>query len=519
MEGPAAKDLLSRRRIDAVLFDMDGVVTDTARAHAAAWKRLFDEFLGRLADERGKAFVPFDPKGDYRAYVDGRPRADGVRAFLEARGIFLPEGDPDEPSEGDTIAGLAARKNDYFHEWLEQHRVHAFEGTLDLIRALKAESIRVAVFSASRNAASVLENAGVHALFDARVDGADLARLALPGKPDPSMLLEAAGRLDVEPARAAVIEDATAGIEAGRRGGFALVVGVDRSGDGAALRAAGADLVVRDPGELLRLSGRAKGRPPSVGDQLDELRARLAGHRLAIFLDYDGTLMPIVDDPDQALMSEEMRAAVARLARRFPVAIVSGRSLGDVRRRVALDNVIYAGSHGFEIEGLDGTHEILERGREALPALDAAERALNAALAGIEGHVVERKPFSIAIHYRRVAQDHVPEIERAVDGVIAAHPGLRKGAGKKVFQVQPDINWDKGCAVLWLLERLGSVLPIYIGDDVTDEDAFRALEAHGIGIVVQSGGQGTKAAYALADPRDVRRFLDMLASPDGLKAA
>jgi trehalose 6-phosphate phosphatase len=255
---------------------------------------------------------------------------------------------------------------------------------------------------------------------------------------------------------------------------------------------------------------------PLVWDREPEFRARLAGKTPAVFLDYDGTLTPIVEDPDRAFMPDATRATIAELARHCPVAIVSGRDVATMRRLVQLDSLFYAGSHGFEIGGPQGWHDALEKGVEALPELDLAERELRAALGDIEGHKVERKRFAIAIHYRRVAPAEVGRLAQVVERVAAGHPRLRPGQGKKVLRLQPDLDWDKGHAVLWLLARLDldrpEILPIYIGDDVTDEDALQALRERGLGIVVrgEDDARPTAARYALADPEEVRRFLELL---------
>jgi beta-phosphoglucomutase family hydrolase len=236
----------ARGRIAAVLFDMDGVVTDTARAHAAVWKRLFDEYLA----SRGEGRAPFDAREDYRRYVDGKPRYDGVASFLAARGITLPHGAEGDSPDSETVCGLGNRKNLYFAEWLSENRITPFPGTLRLIARLREAGVRLAVFSASRNAERVLRSAGALDLFGAKVDGRDMAALGLPGKPDPAIMLRAAAALGVAPGAAAVIEDALAGVEAGARGGFAQVIGVAREGGAKALFDAGADLVVADPGDL-----------------------------------------------------------------------------------------------------------------------------------------------------------------------------------------------------------------------------------------------------------------------------
>lgn len=500
-------------RIDAFIFDMDGVITDTVPAHAAAWKRLFDAFLR----ERGaEPFRPFDADEDYRRYVDGKPRYDGVRSFLASRGIELPEGDPSDPPERETVCGLGNRKNDYFLDHLREHGAEPYPTTIELVRELRARGVRTAAISASRNMSEVLDAAGVGELFEVRVDGTLAEEVGLPGKPDPAVFEEAARRLDVEPSKAAVVEDALAGVEAGRRGGFALVIGVDRTGHADALRSAGADVVVRDLGEL-RLPD--PDRPsirhlPAALDRRDEISAGLRGRRPAVFLDYDGTLTPIVDRPEDALLPEETRRALERLAATHPVAILSGRDLADVRAMVGLEGIAYAGSHGFDIVRPDGSTD--QRGREYLPDLDVAERELERRLGLVPGARVERKRFAVAVHFRQVDEERVPEVESAVVETAAANPRLRRTGGKKVYELRPNVDWDKGKALLWLLETLGlageGVVPVYVGDDETDEDAFRAIAVTGLGVVVRGEGDDrpTEADFALRDTREARAFLELL---------
>ncbi len=246
MSGMKPVVILSPRDHDAVLFDLDGVLTQTARIHAAAWKQLFDEFLERRAAATGGVFVPFDIKADYLTHVDGKPRADGVAAFLAARGIDLPRGSPDDGPEIESALTLASRKDRYFLERLDVDGVEPYPAAVELVRALRARGIATAVVSSSNNCAPVLEAAGLTSLFDARVDGHDITRLRLKGKPAPDGFLEAARRLGVQAGRAVVIEDAIVGVQAGRAGNFGCVIGVDRADHAQALRDAGADFVVGD---------------------------------------------------------------------------------------------------------------------------------------------------------------------------------------------------------------------------------------------------------------------------------
>jgi beta-phosphoglucomutase family hydrolase len=232
--------------VTACLFDLDGVLTKTATVHAAAWKRMFDAFL---ADRPGQA--PFDAGHDYTEYVDGKPRLDGVRSFLQSRSITLPEGSPADPPDAATVHGLAARKNELVNEVLAQQGVEAYEGSVRYVRAARDAGLRRAVVSSSANTQAVLRAAGIEDLFEARVDGVVAEREGLRGKPAPDGFLAGARALGVDPGRAAVFEDALAGVEAGRAGAFGCVVGVDRGGAADALRAHGADVVVQDLSELL----------------------------------------------------------------------------------------------------------------------------------------------------------------------------------------------------------------------------------------------------------------------------
>lgn len=241
---------LSSDRFDAVLFDLDGVLTATAKVHAACWKRLFDEFLEERAAATGEALKPFDIVEDYKRYVDGKLRYEGVRSFLGSRGIDLPEGTPEEPPGNGTICGLGNRKDAMVQDMLEAEGVEVYEGSVRLVEQLRSRGIRTAVVSASKNCKVVLEAARISHLFDQVVDGEVAERLRLPGKPQPDTFLVAAERLGVVPERAVVVEDAISGVQAGRAGGFGLLIGVDRKGDPESLRQGGADIVVRDLSEL-----------------------------------------------------------------------------------------------------------------------------------------------------------------------------------------------------------------------------------------------------------------------------
>jgi len=253
---------------------------------------------------------------------------------------------------------------------------------------------------------------------------------------------------------------------------------------------------------------------PNALAAVDDILARRKGRSLAVFLDYDGTLTPIVDDPDQAVMGDETRSAVFELADRCSVALVSGRDLQKLKILARLPHVNYAGSHGFDIETADGRAAAHEKAMADLPALNQAEQRLRERLRGIVGAIVERKRFAIAVHFRQVAAREVHRVQTIAREVLGEHQGLREKAGKMIVELQPDVDWNKGRAVLWLLEQmgaLGTAFPIYIGDDVTDEDAFQALKGRGIGILVRDVQPRSSAAeYALENVAEVRRFLEAL---------
>jgi len=504
-------------RLEAVILDMDGVVTDTAKVHASAWKRLFDEFLEAHSAGTGAPFEPFDAVRDYLDYVDGKPRYEGVRSFLRSRGIELPEGGPEDGPDAATVIGLGNRKDAYFAERLHVDGVEVFEGTVERVREARSLGATTALVTSSKHGREVMALAGLEDLFDVRLDGNDIETLGLKGKPDPDLFLEAASRLDVAPARGAVVEDAVSGVQAGRAGGFALVIGVNRGANREALERGGATVVVDDLAELSAeeiLTARVD--LPSALDGMAELARRLAGRRAAVFLDYDGTLTPIVAHPDLAVLAPQAGEAMQRLGRVATVAVVSGRALASVRALVGLDDIVYAGNHGFEIRGPGGTALSYEVGREFLTDVARVREVLEERVEPIPGAWVEDKAHSLSVHYRQTPEERVADVEAAVDAALADAPRLRKHHGKMVFEIRPRIEWDKGRAVLWLLEALGlegaEVLPFYVGDDVTDEDAFRALAGRGVGVLVAEAPRASAADYRLRDPEEVREFLAGLAS-------
>jgi beta-phosphoglucomutase family hydrolase len=237
--------------VRACLFDLDGVLTQTAKVHAAAWKQMFDDYLRSRASERGEQFVPFDEAADYDEYVDGKPREDGVRSFLRSRDIELPAGAAADPPGRETVAGLGNRKNQIVLKLIHEQGVEPYEGSVRYVKAARAAGLRRAVVSSSTNCSDVLRAASIESLFEARIDGVVIERQHLRGKPAPDSFLAGARALDVQASDAAVFEDALAGVAAGRAGGFGFVVGVNRVGQADGLREHGADVVVDDLADLL----------------------------------------------------------------------------------------------------------------------------------------------------------------------------------------------------------------------------------------------------------------------------
>jgi beta-phosphoglucomutase family hydrolase len=250
MPQPESK-CISHEQYDAVLFDLDGVITDTAKLHASCWKQMFDAYLQKRALEKSEAFRPFDIATDYRLYVDGKPRFDGVRDFLRSRGIELPEGSPEDPADAETVCGLGNRKDDLVNDAIAQFGVEPYDGSVRFIHQLHRNGFKIAVVTSSQNCTAVLEAANLDQFFKVRVDGNIILAEHLRGKPAPDTFLLAARLLGVEPKRTVVLEDAISGVQAGSDGNFGLVIGIARKGNAEELKHHGAHLVVRDLDELV----------------------------------------------------------------------------------------------------------------------------------------------------------------------------------------------------------------------------------------------------------------------------
>ena len=501
----------------AVIFDMDGVVTNTAKLHAVAWKDLFDDYLRKRAQQNGEDFVPFDTKEDYLSYVDGKPRYEGALSFLESRNIKLPYGSPSDSTDTESVCGLANSKDSFFSHLLHGKGPELFESTISLIKQLKQRNIAVAIVSSSRNCQTILEMAGITSLFQACVDGKTSTILGLKGKPNPDIFCKAAEMIGVANRDCVIVEDAVSGVQAGRRGSFGLVIGLNRGHNREALAENGADIVLNDLSEVTVSDIDALFRKqtlPIALDYKEQIAAQLQEREVVIFLDYDGTLTPIVARPELAVLSDKMRATIRKLATMCPTAIVSGRAMSNVKNLVQVDELYYAGNHGFEIGSPHDSTILYEKGKAFVTAVNDASQRIEQQIADYHGAFVENKIYSLSVHYRLVDPEDIAEIEQIVDEQLKNFPNLQKHNGKKVFELRPKIDWNKGKAVLWLLQALHldhpETFPVYIGDDRTDEDAFRVLKGRGLGILVSDIRQNSAADYALRDTNETRQFLTML---------
>ncbi|PBC40203.1 trehalose-phosphatase [Rhodococcus sp. ACS1] len=394
---------------------------------------------------------------------------------------------------------------DLFHQKVAHGSVVPVDSTVTLLRQLRSLGVATAAFSSHRHVQQVLDAAGIADLFAVRADGASP--------------VDAANRLGIRPDGAVIVTASGATTTAARSDGFGLVVGVGRDRHADELRKCGADMVVADASEIqIRAVDPRLSEIPDALTSRHELTALLRVRRPAVFLDFDGTLSEIVSDPPKAVLMDGVATELTRLTRECPVAVISGRDLEDVQARVGLKEIWYAGSHGYELAGPQGQYYQNPDALAAVPALAQATRALTSRLREVPGVVIEPKKFTVAVHYRNVATDRLDEVLATVrDVATSGDVRLRVTGGRKVVELRPDVDWDKGRALNWVLEHLldaKSLLPIYVGDDLTDEDAFDAVADTGVGIVVRSreiGNRRSAARFAVNDPVQVRELLQRLA--------
>ncbi|MBN1688354.1 MAG: trehalose-phosphatase [Candidatus Omnitrophica bacterium] len=528
---------------DAVIFDLDGVITKTARVHAQSWKVVFDDYLLYRSKRYKEPLREFDISSDYLTYVDGKPRYQGVKSYLQSIDIEVPFGDPSDPPDKETICGIGNRKNSIFSEVLRKRGVEVFPKTIELVKALHEKKIRVGVASSSKNCQLILKSANIDHLFETRVDGEVSMELGLTGKPEGDIFVKAAENLGVLPARSVVVEDATSGVQAGRNGGFGFVLGVARKENENELLANGADIVVKDLGdinmEIIEQWFQKKARPlfqewehpTSKSDSLPpkgpaggeifinpcQLRAGKdlfsSGKKFVFFLDYDGTLTPIVSRPDLAVLSPSMKEVLERLMKKHMVSIVSGRMREDVQKLVGIQGIFYAGSHGFDILG-PGFSMIQPKAKETIPVISTIIKKLHKELGDIPGALIEEKKFSVAVHYRLVEGQSLARIQTTVERIVSKHENVRMMSGKKVYEILPNIEWNKGKAIRWIMKALKlsweECSVFYIGDDVTDEFAFRTIRTRGTGILVSDESKPSSADFQIQTPDDVKKLFEKI---------
>jgi len=533
---------MDKKSIEAVIFDLDGVVTKTAKVHARSWKVAFDKYLKLRKERDGGEFVEFTDK-DYLKFVDGKPRYNGVKSFLESRNINLSMGELSDSPELETICGIGNCKNTSFLELLNSEGVEIYESTVELIKELKKNGIRIGVASSSKNCRFVLEAAGLTDLFETRVDGEVSLELGLCGKPEPDIFVRAAQNIGAQVSKSVCVEDASSGVAAGRNGGFALVIGIARENNKKELLENGADVAVDDLDKIdiawmeswfnkkaVSLFENWDNKPQNlneiwgadiVRDGVDinpqyicsPKEAIFCGKKLVFFLDYDGTLTPIVDRPEDAKISLEIKSVVETLSKKCLVAAVSGRMREDVESLLGIKGLIYAGSHGFDILGPD-IKMIEPRAQETIPLVGQVIKEFESRVGSIEGVIIENKKFSTAVHYRLADASAFPKIKEVIDDVVGRHKELRILHGKKVFEIMPAIHWNKGMAVRWVMEALNlnweDYCVVYIGDDTTDEDAFRVVRSRGRAILVSEKNQPSSADFVVKNPDEVKKLFEQI---------
>lgn len=478
----------------AIILDVDGVITDTRKLHFKAWKKIFDQILAE-----NKINAVFRQE-DYEKYVDGKPRQDGLTSYLDSRSLHLTK---------NQLENLSIRKDQFFKEFLKTDKPEVFPDARKAISKWRKNKIQLGAISSSKNSRLILEQAGLLDSFDVCIDGEEGERLHLAGKPDPAYLFEATKRLSLDTEDCVLIEDAISGVAAGKKALFKEVVGISRPGQTAPdeLYAAGADTVVRS---LLEI-----GKIPNALEAWEDIKSHVGSKDVALFIDFDGTLSEIVADPNQATIKESIKDVLHRCSASIKIAVISGRDRIDVKGRVGIDDIFYVGSHGLDMCGPGCFYYQVEDAEKFSAELQDATMAATLAFQKVKGVYLERKSFSTAIHYRMVADDEVDSIRVMIFDMIKNFPNLRAKEGKKVIEIFPDIAWGKGEAVKKLSEILNIdpefTLPIYLGDDLTDEDAFKELRHKGIGIKIDDGSHApTKAGYFLNNTGEVEKFLNLI---------
>lgn len=485
-----------RLNLKAFIFDLDGVLTDTQRLHALAWEKMFNKFL---AGRKQNSFAP----SDYRKYLDGMPRLDGIRNFLASRNIELDESE---------IQELGNLKNKYYLEELNTSGPGLIEDSFSLVVQLAKKKVPMAIVSSSRNCREIMKLTGLSDFIKVVVDPFVAEMGKLEGKPSPDYFLKACELLGVSAEDSCMVEDAIAGIEAGLKGGFKKVVGfkINSSHENLQeLKRVGAHQVVDSLWKIDGLCDFLK--LPYPGRIFSERRNL---QDIFLFLDYDGTVSEIVEEPWKAIPVEGIVPLISALGKLIPVCLITGRDTEVIKSFIDLPHIYYSTCHGFEIHGPDRLHFEVEEARALSPDFDVAREELTLLLEKHEGLVIERKTFGLAFHYRMIESPEIAhEVESMVFEYASLHKKFKAKRGEKVIELIPNINWDKGKALLKLYEVLNispGRVPVFIGDGLTDEDAFREILNWGIAILVQKELRPTLASYQLKSPDEVKTFLESM---------
>jgi trehalose-phosphatase len=499
----------------AVVIDLGGVLVHTALIHINAWEQVFTEYF----PDKGEG--PLFSENDYYTYFAGKPRYGRLQIFLNSKNINLPFGNEKDLPGDQTICSLENKKAKLFTRLINEGKLQVYEKAVEKIKYWKAKGLKTAVVSSDEKFKKALNLAEISNLFDVKIDSASSRKMGLKEKPEADLYVEAAKELDLPPESCVLFDDSVAGLQAGSKANYGLVVGVNRTNNRKELSENGADMVI-DTFQDFDLFDNAEiddwfiQSIPPFASEYSKIGKAVYKKIPVVFLDYDGTLTPIVQQPEDAILSKEMQDVLRECAAKFKVAAVSGRDMDDLRSKINIDNLIYAGSHGFRISGPGGLYMEHEKSAELLPKLDRMEEKLNTVFSNTtEGVRVERKRFAIAVHYRNAGAEDIPYIKQKVYETNSGRTGFKVGEGKMILEIKPDINWHKGKAVLWILEKLNLAdtsryIPIYIGDDVTDEDAYEVLKNRGMGIQVGPGAKNTAAHFRLKNVYQVRLLLKEL---------
>lgn len=486
----------------AIALDLDGVVTDTQELHFNSWKQVFDEYMRTIGLDDGFT------KRDYQLYVDGRPRKEGICSFLSAKNL---------EQNIRLINRISEQKNELYREMLEVEGPRVFEDSLEAIKKWKSMGLPVVIVSSSKNASFVLEKAGIQNLFEKQVDGIRGEKMGLRGKPEPDFFLEALKELGVNPSDCALVEDSGAGIKAGKKGKFKRVIGMVRSRSFEQeedLKQNGADQVISSLLEIQVEERKNQLTPPfNALRAFHQIKMFIGKKDIALFLDFDGTLTPIISNPDAVELPHSMKETLEASSRLFKVAIISGRNRQDVKKRVGMENLFYGGSHGFDLSGPGGFRFEVEQAQDVFPALDQAQSILEEELCSYKGIRIERKRYGLTVHYREASPEGEAQAKKICQRIAHEHLELKYALGKKIYELKPNMDWDKGKAIEKLCHILKidprNTVPFYIGDDVTDEDAFRQVEGWGLGIRVGAPENSSRAHWWLAFDQ-VEEFLMLL---------